>query len=180
MLGSASKHREKLQMALISIRSARSPATWPSEGEFSAVSWLRWRCNGQLWSEGITSTSSRSTTDSRSVTAICQFICRRASGTSTSSMSCSHCFHSSLMINTTVYWIMLMRNVFIWIGTSFLLPIVLIILILLMAFSVSITRDVAPGDWVTVGECRPLSKTVRFNVLKVTKSAGAKKSFQKF
>ncbi|CAG2180243.1 unnamed protein product, partial [Oppiella nova] len=27
-------------------------------------------------------------------------------------------------------------------------------------------RDVAPGDSVTVGECRPLSKTVRFNVLK--------------
>ncbi|XP_054162531.1 40S ribosomal protein S11-like [Oppia nitens] len=41
-------------------------------------------------------------------------------------------------------------------------------------------RDVALGDWVTVGECRPLSKTVRFNVLKVTKSASAKKSFQKF
>jgi len=41
-------------------------------------------------------------------------------------------------------------------------------------------RDVAIGDTVTVGECRPLSKTVRFNVLKVTKSAGAKKSFAKF
>jgi len=41
-------------------------------------------------------------------------------------------------------------------------------------------RDVAISDVVTVGECRPLSKTVRFNVLKVTKSAGAKKSFAKF
>uniref|UniRef100_G3VRA8 Small ribosomal subunit protein uS17 N-terminal domain-containing protein n=1 Tax=Sarcophilus harrisii TaxID=9305 RepID=G3VRA8_SARHA len=30
------------------------------------------------------------------------------------------------------------------------------------------------------GECRPLSKTVRFNVLKVTKAAGTKKQFQKF
>ncbi|NXS93525.1 RS11 protein, partial [Jacana jacana] len=36
------------------------------------------------------------------------------------------------------------------------------------------------GDIVTVGECRPLSKTVRFNVLKVTKAAGTKKQFQKF
>ncbi|KAG7334750.1 hypothetical protein KOW79_001346 [Hemibagrus wyckioides] len=41
-------------------------------------------------------------------------------------------------------------------------------------------RDVTVGDIVTVGECRPLSKTVRFNVLKVTKAAGAKKQFQKF
>merc|ERR1712063_119322 len=41
-------------------------------------------------------------------------------------------------------------------------------------------RDVAPGDVVTVGECRPLSKTVRFNVIKVTKSAAAKKQFRKF
>uniref|UniRef100_H3D293 Small ribosomal subunit protein uS17 n=1 Tax=Tetraodon nigroviridis TaxID=99883 RepID=H3D293_TETNG len=42
------------------------------------------------------------------------------------------------------------------------------------------SRDVTVGDIVTVGECRPLSKTVRFNVLKVTKAAGAKKQFQKF
>ncbi|KAL3843241.1 hypothetical protein ACJMK2_021183 [Sinanodonta woodiana] len=41
-------------------------------------------------------------------------------------------------------------------------------------------RDVAVGDVVTVGECRPLSKTIRFNVLKVTKAAGTKKGFQKF
>merc|ERR1712235_598 len=41
-------------------------------------------------------------------------------------------------------------------------------------------RDVSIGDTVTVGECRPPSKTVRFNVLKVTKAAGAKKQFQKF
>jgi small subunit ribosomal protein S11e len=43
-------------------------------------------------------------------------------------------------------------------------------------------RDVQIGDIVTVGECRPLSKTVRFNVLKVSKGtgSGSKKSFQKF
>lgn len=41
-------------------------------------------------------------------------------------------------------------------------------------------RDVEIGDVVTVGECRPLSKTVRFNVLKVSKGAGSKKSFKKF
>merc|ERR1712096_306748 len=41
-------------------------------------------------------------------------------------------------------------------------------------------RDVQVGDTATIGECRPLSKTVRFNVLKVTKAAGAKKQFQKF
>lgn len=39
------------------------------------------------------------------------------------------------------------------------------------------------GDVVTVGECRPLSKTVRFNVLKVerkNKAAAAAKQFAKF
>merc|ERR1711966_339969 len=37
------------------------------------------------------------------------------------------------------------------------------------------------GDTVTVGQCRPLSKTVRFNVLKVTPSATkGGKSFGKF
>lgn len=41
-------------------------------------------------------------------------------------------------------------------------------------------RDIAIGDTVTVGECRPLSKTVRFNVLRVAKAAGAKKQFKKF
>ncbi|KAK9731392.1 Ribosomal protein S17 [Popillia japonica] len=41
-------------------------------------------------------------------------------------------------------------------------------------------RDVEIGDVVTIGECRPLSKTVRFNVLKVTKGQGSKKSFKKF
>jgi len=41
-------------------------------------------------------------------------------------------------------------------------------------------RDVSIGDIVTIGECRPLSKTVRFNVLKVSKGPGAKKSFKKF
>ncbi|XP_046585143.1 40S ribosomal protein S11-like [Haliotis rubra] len=41
-------------------------------------------------------------------------------------------------------------------------------------------RDVTIGDVVTVGECRPLSKTVRYNVLKVAKGSGSKKAFQKF
>merc|ERR1711953_178096 len=41
-------------------------------------------------------------------------------------------------------------------------------------------RDVSLGDIVTIGECRPLSKTVRFNVVKVTKSGGNKKGFNKF
>ena len=36
------------------------------------------------------------------------------------------------------------------------------------------------GDTVTVGECRPLSKTVRFNVLRVQKKAGSSKKFEKF
>ncbi|XP_023320190.1 40S ribosomal protein S11-like [Eurytemora carolleeae] len=41
-------------------------------------------------------------------------------------------------------------------------------------------RDARVGDVVTVGECRPLSKTVKFNTLKVTKSQASKKSFNKF
>ncbi|KAF8198969.1 40S ribosomal protein S11 [Pholiota molesta] len=36
------------------------------------------------------------------------------------------------------------------------------------------------GDIVTVGQCRPLSKTVRFNVLRVAKNRAAAKSFGKF
>jgi len=39
---------------------------------------------------------------------------------------------------------------------------------------------VAIGDIVTVGQCRPLSKTVRFNVLKVTKGKVTAKAFAKF
>ncbi|NWY08148.1 RS11 protein, partial [Nothoprocta ornata] len=49
-----------------------------------------------------------------------------------------------------------------------------------LTFPWCLRRDVQIGDIVTVGECRPLSKTVRFNVLKVTKAAGTKKQFQKF
>ncbi|KAK7099393.1 small ribosomal subunit protein uS17-like [Littorina saxatilis] len=43
-------------------------------------------------------------------------------------------------------------------------------------------RDVKVGDTVTVGECRPLSKTVRYNVLKVSPKTGMKalKGFTKF
>ncbi|CAA6670147.1 unnamed protein product [Spirodela intermedia] len=42
---------------------------------------------------------------------------------------------------------------------------------------------VKEGDHVTIGQCRPLSKTVRFNVLKVTPSGsgtGGKKAFSAF
>jgi len=38
---------------------------------------------------------------------------------------------------------------------------------------------VEQGDQVTVGQCRPLSKTVRFNVLRVAKNKAAK-GFNKF
>jgi len=41
-------------------------------------------------------------------------------------------------------------------------------------------RDTKVGDVVTIGECRPLSKTVRFNVVKVAKAPGSKKAFEKF
>ena len=44
-------------------------------------------------------------------------------------------------------------------------------------------KDVDIGDSVVVGQCRPLSKTVRFNVLKVNKdlyAQKAKKQFNKF
>ena len=43
-----------------------------------------------------------------------------------------------------------------------------------------IFRDVKTGDVATVGECRPLSKTVKFNTLKITRASGNKKSFTKF
>merc|ERR1712083_200117 len=41
-------------------------------------------------------------------------------------------------------------------------------------------RDVQVGDIATVGECRPLSKTVKFNTLKITGASKVKKSFAKF
>jgi len=39
---------------------------------------------------------------------------------------------------------------------------------------------VKEGDLVTFGECRPLSKTVRFNVLRVDTAAAGKKQFKQF
>merc|ERR1712010_285767 len=36
---------------------------------------------------------------------------------------------------------------------------------------------VKPGDEILCGQCRPLSKTVRFNMLKMLRSAGGKKGF---
>ncbi|XP_005085642.1 40S ribosomal protein S11-like [Mesocricetus auratus] len=49
-----------------------------------------------------------------------------------------------------------------------------------MSVHLSPFRDVQIGDIVMVGECRPLSKTVHFNVLKITNAAGTKQQFQKF
>ncbi|OBZ79185.1 40S ribosomal protein S11 [Grifola frondosa] len=49
-----------------------------------------------------------------------------------------------------------------------------------LAAHVSPAFRVDVGDVVTVGQCRPLSKTVRFNVLRVAKSKAATKSFGKF
>ncbi|KEF63246.1 40S ribosomal protein S11 [Exophiala aquamarina CBS 119918] len=50
-----------------------------------------------------------------------------------------------------------------------------------LAAHVSPAFRVEDGDTVTVGQCRPLSKTVRFNVLRVLPRTGkAVKSFQKF
>jgi small subunit ribosomal protein S11e len=49
-----------------------------------------------------------------------------------------------------------------------------------LAAHVSPAFRVDVGDVVTVGQCRPLSKTVRFNVLRVAKNKAAAKSFGKF
>ena len=40
--------------------------------------------------------------------------------------------------------------------------------------------DVREGDRVVIGECRPLSKTVRFNVIKVEGKKQVAKAFKKF
>lgn len=49
-----------------------------------------------------------------------------------------------------------------------------------VAAHVSPAFRVEEGDVVTVGQCRPLSKTVRFNVVKVTVAASKAKRFNKF
>lgn len=49
-----------------------------------------------------------------------------------------------------------------------------------VAAHVSPAFRVQEGDVVVVGQCRPLSKTVRFNVLKVSVSAAKSKQFAKF
>ncbi|KDQ11592.1 hypothetical protein BOTBODRAFT_135643 [Botryobasidium botryosum FD-172 SS1] len=49
-----------------------------------------------------------------------------------------------------------------------------------LAAHVSPAFRVEIGDTVTVGQCRPLSKTVRFNVLRVSKNKAATKTFGKF
>ncbi|KGU06703.1 40S ribosomal protein S11, partial [Candida albicans P87] len=49
-----------------------------------------------------------------------------------------------------------------------------------VAAHVSPAFRVEEGDVVTVGQCRPISKTVRFNVLKVSAGASRSKKFSKF
>ncbi|VDB84472.1 unnamed protein product [Peniophora sp. CBMAI 1063] len=49
-----------------------------------------------------------------------------------------------------------------------------------LAAHVSPAFRVDVGDIVTVGQCRPLSKTVRFNVIRVQKNKAAAKAFAKF
>jgi len=50
-----------------------------------------------------------------------------------------------------------------------------------LAAHVSPAFRVSEGDVVTVGQCRPISKTVRFNVLRVATAASTgKKQFSKF
>jgi len=50
-----------------------------------------------------------------------------------------------------------------------------------LAAHVSPAFRAEPGDQVVVGQCRPLSKTVRFNVLRVLPRKGkAAKQFSKF
>ncbi|KAH7104787.1 ribosomal protein S17-domain-containing protein [Auriculariales sp. MPI-PUGE-AT-0066] len=49
-----------------------------------------------------------------------------------------------------------------------------------LAAHVSPAFRVEVGDTVTVGQCRPLSKTVRFNVLRVSKNIATAKAFAKF
>merc|ERR1712027_79399 len=41
-------------------------------------------------------------------------------------------------------------------------------------------RDIKVGDLVTVGECRPVAKTITFNVIKINKTRTTKKGFSKF
>lgn len=41
-------------------------------------------------------------------------------------------------------------------------------------------RDIKVGDLVTVGECRPIAKTITFNVIKIANLSGSKKGFDKF
>merc|ERR1719178_428173 len=53
----------------------------------------------------------------------------------------------------------------------------------MVSVHVSPAFDVKEGDIVTAGQCRPLAKTVRFNVLKVEKNqifGSARKQFQLF
>jgi len=49
-----------------------------------------------------------------------------------------------------------------------------------LAAHVSPAFRVQEGDVVVVGQCRPISKTVRFNVLKVAVSKSKSKQFTKF
>ena len=49
-----------------------------------------------------------------------------------------------------------------------------------VAAHVSPAFRVQEGDTVVVGQCRPISKTVRFNVLRIAASISKSKQFSKF
>lgn len=49
-----------------------------------------------------------------------------------------------------------------------------------VAAHVSPAFRVQEGDTVVVGQCRPISKTVRFNVLRISATAAKSKQFSKF
>ncbi|KAK9461480.1 40S ribosomal protein uS17 [Lipomyces oligophaga] len=49
-----------------------------------------------------------------------------------------------------------------------------------VAAHVSPAFRLSEGDVVTVGQCRPISKTVRFNVLRINSTETGKKQFTKF
>lgn len=83
-----------------------------------------------------------------------------------------------MMIITMVYWV-LMIIIYLSYKIIFKEELVINLSLIFMNFMLYF-RDVEIGDVVTIGECRPLSKTVRFNVLKVSKGTGSKKSFKKF
>lgn len=89
-------------------------------------------------------------------------------------------YEDYMMIMTTVFWNIIWSSLFVfWKKIKFYICDSFFSFIIYYYINVYY-RDVEIGDVVTIGECRPLSKTVRFNVLKVSKGTGSKKSFKKF